>query len=127
MSNTDRRPLPNAPATNRIRERADNRLGAVYSALYSFWSSRHAAVTSDRQTFGARRDAYSIILFNATAKKVVVNDFASSPDQLLGAVLNEETEWGTNFEAAIQAGQAVMDVNWSAERFAICLFLLVPL
>ena len=127
MSNTDRRPLPNAPATNRIRVRADNRLGAVYSALYSFWSARHAAVTSDRQTIGARRDAYSVILFNATAKSVVVNDFARSPDQLLGAVLNEETERGTNFAAALQAGQAVMEDNWSAERFRICLFLLVPL
>ena len=118
MSNTDRRPLENAPATNRIRERADNRLGAVYSALYSFWSARHAAVTSDRQTTGARRDAYSVVLFNATTESVVVNDFTSSPDQLLDIVLNEQTEWGTNFEAALQTSQAVMEDNWSTERFA---------
>ncbi len=130
MSKTDRRPLENAPATDRIRERADNRLGAVYSALYSFWSARHAAVTSGQQTIGARRDAYSVILFNARTKSVVVNDFTSSPDQLLDIVLNETTERGTDFEAALQASQAVMEVNWSMERFvtlSFILFLLVPL
>ncbi|KAH9027352.1 hypothetical protein EDB84DRAFT_1500330 [Lactarius hengduanensis] len=123
MSNIDRRPLDNAPATDRIRERADNRLGAVYSALYSFWSARHTAVTTDQQTIGARRDAYSVILFNATTKNVVVNDFTSSPDQLLDIVLNEQTEWGTNFAAALQAGQEVMAVNWSTERTPIMIFL----
>ena len=119
MSFNDRRPLANAPATDRIRERADNRLGAVYSALYSFWSARHTAMASGQQTIGARRDAYSVILFNATVKNVVVNDFTSSPDQLLDVVLNEETEWGTNFAAAIQASQEVMVGNWSTERFEI--------
>ncbi|KAH9059728.1 hypothetical protein EDB87DRAFT_1831890 [Lactarius vividus] len=123
MSNTDRRPLDNAPATDRIRERADNRLGAVYSALYSFWSARHAVVATDQQTIGARRDAYSVILFNATTKNVVVNDFTSSPDQLLDIVLNEQTEWGTNFAAALQAGQEVMANNWSTERTPIMIFL----
>ncbi|KAF8267057.1 hypothetical protein EI94DRAFT_1731643 [Lactarius quietus] len=123
MSYEDRRPLENAPATDRIRERADNRLGAVYSALYSFWSARHVAMASGQQTIGARRDAYSVILFNATTDNVVVNDFTSSPDQLLDIVLNEQTEWGTNFAAAIQASQQVMVDNWSTERTPIMIFL----
>ncbi|KAH9169262.1 hypothetical protein EDB89DRAFT_1854694 [Lactarius sanguifluus] len=123
MSNIDRRPLDNAPATDRIRERADNRLGAVYSALYSFWSARHTAVTADQQTIGARRDVYSVILFNDTTKNVVVNDFTSSSDQLLDIVLNEQTKWGTNFAAALQAGQEVMTDNWSTERTPIMIFL----
>ena len=122
MSNTDRRPLPNAPATGRIRERADNRLGAVYSALYSFWSARHAAVTSGKQTIGARRDAYSVILFNSTTKTAVVNDLTSSPDELLDIVLNEQAAFGTNFAAALRVSQAVMEDNWSTERFAILSF-----
>ena len=122
MSNTDRRPLPNAPATGRIRERADNRLGAVYSALYSFWSARHAAVTSGQQTIRARRDAYSVILFNSTTKTAVVNDLTSSPDELLDIVLNEQAAFGTNFAAALRVSQAVMEDNWSTERFAILSF-----
>jgi hypothetical protein len=119
MSLNDRRPLANALATDRIRKRADNRLGAVYSALYSFWSARQAAVASGQETIGARSDAYSVILFNATTDNVVVNDFTSSPDQLLDIVLNEPTKWGTNFAAAIQASHAVMVDNWSRERSEI--------
>ena len=125
MSRSDRRPLPDAPATDRIREKADNRLGAVYSALYSFWSARHTAVTSGQQAIGARRDAYSIILFDNNTKNAVVNDFTSTPDQLLDIVLNEKANGGTNFTTALQAGQAVMIRNWSTERFLIIFFLVV--
>ncbi|KAH9056504.1 hypothetical protein EDB87DRAFT_1219618 [Lactarius vividus] len=125
MSIDDRRPLPDAPATYRIRKKANNRLGAVYSALYSFWSARHAAVTatSRQQATGARRDAYSIILFNDTAKNAVVNDFTSTPDQLLDSILNEGAGSGTNFAAALQASQAVMIDNWSTERTPVIVFL----
>lgn len=119
MSSNDRRPLANAPATDRIRGVVDNRLGAVYSALYSFWSARHAAMASGQQTIEARRDAYSVILFNAATKNVLVNDFRSSPDQLLDIVLNEQTARGTNIAAAIKASQEVMVDNWSTERFEI--------
>jgi len=49
MCSTDRRPLANGPAAERIGFHADNRLGAVFSALYSFWTARHAAVTSRQQ------------------------------------------------------------------------------
>ena len=118
MSNGDRRPLPDAPASDRIRENADSRLGAVYSALYSFWSARHTAVTLDQQAIGARRDAYSIILFDATALQVVDNDFTSTPDEILDIDLKEKVRSGTDFTAALKAGKAVMIKNWSTERFA---------
>ena len=117
MGKSDRQPLPDAPATDRIREKANNRLGAVYSALYSFWSARHAAVTSGQQASGARYDAYSIILFDKTTKNAVVNDFTSTPDQLLDIVLNDKASGGTDFTAALQAGQAIMTAKWSTERF----------
>jgi hypothetical protein len=116
MSSTDRCPLANAPATNLIMRRANNRLGAVYSALYSFWSARHAAVTAGQQTVGARRDAYSIVLFNEGATSILTNDFASSPDQLLTIVLANQASGGTNFAEALRAGQTAMTQHWSTER-----------
>ena len=116
MSSTDRRPLANAPATNQITRSANNRLGAVYSALYSFWSARHAAVTAGQQTVGARRDAYSIILFNESARSVLANDFTSSPDQILTMVLTQQASGGTNFAGALRAGQTAMMQHWSTER-----------
>ncbi|KAI0250894.1 hypothetical protein BJV78DRAFT_1275616 [Lactifluus subvellereus] len=131
MCSTDRRPLANGPAADRIRLRADNRLGAVYSALYSFWSARHAAVTASQQAasarhqqrIGARRDAYSVVLFSDSTKTALVNDFTSSPDLLLYSLLGEEAGGGTNFSTALHAAQSVMLQNWSTERTPIMIFL----
>lgn len=129
MSCTDRRPLANAPATNQITRSANNRLGAVYSALYSFWSARHAAATSGQQVVGARRDAYSIVLFNEGATTILANDFRSSPDELLHLVLPHQASGGTNFSEALRTGGEAMIRHWSTERFARCVLALrcVPL
>jgi len=119
MASNDRRPLADAPMTYQIQRWANNRLGAVYSALYSFWSSRHVAVTANRQVVGARRDAYSVVLFNEGTLQVLTNDFMSTPDQLLGTVLRYQASGNTDFAAALRTGQTVMEQNWSTERFAI--------
>lgn len=146
MSSTDRQPLADAPVTARILAHAPNRLGAVYSALCSFWFARYAAVTAiqerlsarfgpdalysalytlwsgrpatmvDQQTIGIRRDAYSVILFNHSTDNVLVNDSTSSVDKLLDALLTEQAEGGTDFASALTAGEAVMVENWSPER-----------
>jgi hypothetical protein len=113
MGCDDRHPLPNTPASAKITQRSDNRFGAVLSSLYSFWSARAAAVAGPQ---AARRDSYSIILFDHTIADVVVNDFTSSPDQLLDAALRYSANGGTNFTAAVQRGQSVMEQQWSTER-----------
>jgi len=124
MSCCDRGPLADAPMTNRIRQIANNRLGAVYSALHGFWSARHAAVTvGNRSGVGARRDAYSVILFNSTTTSILTNDFTSTPDQLLNAMLAYGAGGGTNFSAALRVGGAVMEQNWSTERTPVMIFL----
>ena len=117
MSFRDRGPLAGTPMSNRIRRTANNRLGAVYSALHGFWSARRAAVTVGQQGgVGARRDAYSVILFNLTTTSILTNDFTSSPDQLLDAMLAHRADGGTNFSEALRAGGAVMEQYWSTER-----------
>jgi len=127
MSRKDRRPLADAPMANQIRGSADNRLGAVYSALYSFWSSRHVAVTANRQAVGVRRDAYSVIFFNEEATPVLTNDFTSTPDQLLSTVLHQNAFRGTNFKAALRTSRNVMEQNWSTERFVTFYLAIVQL
>ncbi|KAG1731285.1 hypothetical protein EDB19DRAFT_1881018 [Suillus lakei] len=120
MRLTDRQPLRNTPASDRIIQRSNNRFGAILSSLYGFWSARTAAVAG-RQS--ARRDSYSIILFDRSVVDAVVNDFSSSPDQLLDAVLRHNTSVGTNFTAAIQHAQTVMEQHWSTERTPVIIFL----
>jgi hypothetical protein len=117
MYDTDRQPLANAPTTNRIVLRSNNRLGAVYSALHSFWSARHAAVNVRPQTTQTRRDAYSVIFFNDTVSTSVTNDFTSSPDQLLDAVLLYSADGGTDFTMALQSAQTIMEQYFNPERY----------
>jgi hypothetical protein len=146
MCCTDRQPLANGPAAARIRKRADNRLGAVYSALYGFWTARNAAVaagqglgtrrgldvvysalynflgagpaagSADQHLGGGRRDAYSVVFFSDSTSTPLTNDLTSDPDQLLDIVLGEEASGGTNFSAALRASQSVMLQHWSKER-----------
>jgi len=113
MSNTDRQPLPNTPATSRISARSNNRYGAVLSSLHSFWTARAAAIAGSN---AVRRDAYSVVLFDDTAATPIVNDFASTPDELLNTLLGFGTTRGTNFSLAIQRAQTIMEQSWSTER-----------
>jgi hypothetical protein len=120
MSLRDRRPLPNTPASDRITRRSDNRFGAVLSSLYYFWSARAAAIGAQQ---GARRDSYSVILFDMSTTKAIVNDFSSSPDQLLDAMLPHSAYGGTSFTDAILQAQSVMEQHWSTERSPVIIFL----
>lgn len=119
MTNSDRRPLADSPATDLIRQYADNRLGAVYSALYCFWSARHAAVMGSQQAAAARRDAYSVVMFDKRSINVLVNDFTNTPNQLLNIILAVRPSRGTNFTEGLRAARAIMEQNWSTERLVV--------
>jgi len=160
MSDPDRQPLTEGPAAERIKRLENNRLGAVYSALYSFWSARQAAVAAGQRTLGVqrrldsvysaahnvnfrsdlnvdatngqepdftRRDSYSVILFADSAKTLLTNDVTSSPDQLLDTVLLPRNYGGigifTNFVAALDEAERIMEENWCTERTPIIIFL----
>ncbi|EJF62764.1 hypothetical protein DICSQDRAFT_57253 [Dichomitus squalens LYAD-421 SS1] len=121
MSAGDRRPLDNTPTTQLIRRSHNNRLGAAYSSLHGFWEARHRAVAVNGGN--ARRDAYSVILFDHSVTTVVTHDFNSSPTELLNAVLRYRTDGGTNFTLAIETARACMERHWSTERVPVVIFL----
>ena len=113
MGGADRRPLAGTPVTARLTQRHNNRLGAVYSSLYSFLTARAAVGAGAGSN---RRDAYSIILFESTSTTCITNDFASTPDQLLNQVMAYTSGGGTNYTDALTRTQSVMEANWSTER-----------
>ncbi|KAH7884451.1 hypothetical protein F5I97DRAFT_1937890 [Phlebopus sp. FC_14] len=121
MSYDDRKPLANTPASARISFHSNNRFGAVLSSLYSFWSARAAAIASGPS--GVRRDSYSVILFNHGNESPIINDFASSPDQLLDMLLRFDADGGTDFNGAVVEAQAVMENSWNTERSPVIIFL----
>lgn len=116
MWNTDRQPLPNAPGTNRIIPAANNRLGAVFASLYSFWTARQAAVSQNAQLGGRRRDAYSLIFFNENPSTCLENDFTSSPDELLTSSLRHHPGGNENYTNALRHAQGIITSHWSTER-----------
>ncbi|KAL1684093.1 hypothetical protein EV122DRAFT_200466 [Schizophyllum commune] len=122
MGITDRRPLANAPGTNLITRYCNDRLGAVYSALHSFWMARQAAVNASA-TQTARRDAYSVILFDHVVTTCIANDFTRTADELLQAVVTNTARGGTDYDAALQATEALMRQHWSTERTPVVIFL----
>ena len=147
MRATDRQPLTEGPAAERITRVANNRLGAVFSAVYTLWSARHAAIAAGQRTLGVqrrlnsatngvyfgsglnsgagrsqesaltRRDSYSVILFADQAKTILANDVTRSPDQLLDILLLKgDTRVGTNFVAALNETERIMEAHWCTER-----------
>ncbi|KAJ7583113.1 hypothetical protein C8J56DRAFT_202132 [Mycena floridula] len=124
MGATDRRPLPGTPVTAQIVHNHNNRLGAVYSALYAFWMSRQSALTVNGQQAAAnRRDAYSIVMFDHAIYHGAVNDFTSSPDALLAGVLRYTDGGGTDYTLALSSAQAILRQHWAPDRTPIVIFL----
>jgi hypothetical protein len=113
----DRKPLPNAAGTDRITPTANNRLGSVFSSLYSFWLARQASIDRNAHLGGTRRDAYCLIFFNHEPSTCIENDFTSSPDELLAAALRYVASGNTNFTLALKRAQNIMDSHWSTERY----------
>ncbi|KAH9005515.1 hypothetical protein EDB86DRAFT_1452107 [Lactarius hatsudake] len=124
MSWTDQNPLPNAPGSNLIGSRANNRLGAVFSSLYSFWIACQATFDRVGQSGGGfRKDAYSLILFDSAPTTCFENDFTSSPEDLLNEIVKYEAGGGTDFISALMRTQAIMTSHWSNERTPVVIFL----
>lgn len=118
MAYTDRRPLTGTPVSAQVQRIADNRLGAVYTALYGFWTSRSAATTTTTAQAG-RRDAYSVVLFDTSASTVLSNDFTSDVNGLLNTLLRYNAGGGTSFVRALDEAKRVMLANWSSERYVL--------
>ncbi|KAH7105372.1 hypothetical protein BKA62DRAFT_689469 [Auriculariales sp. MPI-PUGE-AT-0066] len=115
MRNKDQRPIPNTPVYNSICAVANNRLGAVYSALFGFWTARAAAIQASGSNT-PRRDSYSVALCNNTSQVVLENDFSRSPQELLRALLPHRPCGGNDFSQNMRAGLDLMEKHWRNDQ-----------
>ncbi|KAH7105369.1 hypothetical protein BKA62DRAFT_386244 [Auriculariales sp. MPI-PUGE-AT-0066] len=122
MTSRDRGPVSGTPVYNSIRNVANNRLGAVYAALFGFWTARAAAVAASGNN-AQRRDSYSVVLFHHQAEIVLENDFNSTPTELLNVLLRKGADGGTNFNGALQAGHDLMEKHWHTDQNPVIIFL----
>ncbi|KAJ6620549.1 hypothetical protein B0H10DRAFT_1945867 [Mycena sp. CBHHK59/15] len=121
MAGDDLHPLPNRPGAALITCHADNRLGAVFSALHAFWMSRSSAL--DPGIVGARKDAYSVVFFDGVTSTCLQNDRDSTPDDLLTAVLQYTPGGWTNSRAALSAAETLMRDHWNNDLAPVVIFL----
>lgn len=112
MAATDHRPLADTPVTARISRTHNNRLGAVYSALHEFWSALNATLRGG----DARRDSYTVLLFDSQLDPVKVNDLTSSPEEMLDALLQYPPGYLTFYDMALHGASSHLEANWSADR-----------
>jgi hypothetical protein len=115
MSKDDRQPPHDSPVYGKIRSRMNNRLGAVYSALYSFLSAR--------QTAGHQRDANTIILHAENTQTVCENDSTRSPAELLDLLLPNVPNGGNSFNKALKAADRAISTWWDDTRPPVIIFL----
>ena len=94
----------------------NNRLGAVYAALYSFWSARQATV-------GRQRDANTIILHAEGTQSVCENDSTRSPGELLDLLLPNAPKGGNCFDKALKAADTAILKCWDDTRPPVIIFL----
>ena len=94
----------------------NNRLGAVYSALYSFWSARQAAV-------GLQPDANTVILHAQGTQSVCENDTMRSPSELLDLLLSNGPNGGNCFDKALKAADTAISKWWDDARSPVIIFL----
>ena len=116
MNKIDKPPLENSPVYGKLRACMNNRLGAVYSALYSFWSARQAAV-------GRQYDANTIILHAENTKILCENDSRRSPNELLDLLLPNRPIGGNSFDRALKAADSVISKWWDDPRPPVIIFL----
>ncbi|KDN38013.1 hypothetical protein RSAG8_09786, partial [Rhizoctonia solani AG-8 WAC10335] len=121
MTCTDRRPLTNTPISAQLTSSCNNRYGAVLSALYGFWLSRDTVAAAS--TTQARQDAYSVITFDHYSITRLQDDFTSTTDQLIGQLIPQTGQGGTDFQAALAMAQSVIEAHWSSDRSPVIVFL----
>ena len=117
MDQDDTKPLESSPVHGKIRaRRLDNRLGAVYAALHSFWTARQASSTR-------QRDANTVILHAQGTRSVCQNDTTRSPDDLLNLLLPHGPGGGNNFNRALMAADTAVFNWWDDDRPPVIIFL----
>ena len=94
----------------------NNRLGAVYSALYNFWTARQAAV-------GCQRDTNTVILHAENAEFVCESDTTRSAGELLDLLLPKGPQGGNNFDKALQAANLAIFSGRDNGRPPVIIFL----
>ncbi|CAI2161648.1 17233_t:CDS:10, partial [Funneliformis geosporum] len=119
MSKIDRKPIENTPICEFLKRNHNNRLGAVYNAVYSFLHTRLQTIPKSSRV----QDAISIILFDEQAVAPYVNQSLTDSNIIINNLVQYFPSIGTNFDSAIEKAGQIIDTNFDPTKANIIIFL----
>ncbi|CAG8642418.1 8285_t:CDS:10, partial [Ambispora gerdemannii] len=124
MSSSDCRPRCSNSQTTCLQHNHNNRLGAVYEAVYSFIETRKNSLKATNVGLSAvDRDIASLILFESTATVVFENQSLSNPEQLLEKMMKFDADGGTSFHAGINKAAEIIEKYYDRQKTNVIIFL----
>ncbi|CAG8632178.1 3585_t:CDS:2, partial [Ambispora gerdemannii] len=124
MSYSDCKPLGQKTQTSRLLYNHQNRLGAVYEAVYTFIETRKNSRKATRVGLSAiDRDITSLILFDDAATVVFENQSLSNTEQLLSKMMKFNANGGTSFHAGINKAAEIVEKYHDRQKTNVIIFL----
>ncbi|CAG8440721.1 9944_t:CDS:10, partial [Cetraspora pellucida] len=121
MNGRDKRPIQGTPIYESLVKNHNNRLGAVYNAVYSFLKARLSSQAAQYNE-AVCRDTVSLILFDFEATIAIENQPFNDPENLLTIMLQHNSRTGTNFNAAILKAGYIIEKHFNPMKTNIILF-----
>ncbi|CAG8768884.1 8977_t:CDS:1, partial [Ambispora leptoticha] len=110
MGSNDCRPFCSKSQTSHLKLSHNNRLGAVYDAIYTFIETRKNSRKATRVGLSAvDRDIASLILFARKATIVFENSGLSDTDELLNKMMKFTVTGGTSYCKGIQKAAEIIE------------------
>ncbi|CAB5390546.1 unnamed protein product [Rhizophagus irregularis] len=124
MRAQDKKPISRYPIYNDLIKEHDNRIGAVYQAVYYFVETRINSVrTNHNQMSLAMRDNISLILFNTKVIIPFENRDLTDLTVLLDIMLKQNAYGGTSYDLAIQKAGSLIETHFDPTKVNIIIFL----
>ncbi|GBB83177.1 hypothetical protein RclHR1_00010059 [Rhizophagus clarus] len=120
----DKKPVPNHPIYDDLIKEHNNRIGAVYQAVYYFMETRiNSAKTRQNKVSLAMYDKVSLILFNDKVNIPFENRDLTDPKDLLNIMLKHNVSGRTNYDLAIQKAGSLIETYFEPKKENIIIFL----
>ncbi|CAG8501198.1 7794_t:CDS:10 [Ambispora gerdemannii] len=122
MSSEDCKPLHQRSTTSRLLRNHQNRLGAVYEAVHTFFRTRKNSGKATR--IGAvDRDITSLILFNSVATVVFENQSLSNIEELLNKMMKFTPTGNTSYYEGLKKASEIIEKYHDPKRTNVIIFL----
>ncbi|CAG8550727.1 10371_t:CDS:10, partial [Funneliformis caledonium] len=124
MSIGDCKPICSSTATSRLKLSHDNRLGAVYDAVYTFIDSRRSSrKASPSGQMAVDRDTVSLVLFDHNVDTAFENESLSKHEELLTKMMKFRPGGDNYYNIGIYKASEIFNKYYDASKTNVIIFL----